>query len=183
MKTFALIALAGVASNATAQDMIICVEEVSAGSWEITAEFVSNPPATIDQLWADTSFDLNGSAITINSYNPSYDTTLGNAVITGNGSDSVNFTGNSNAFFGTPDPSNPLAVLSFTASSVDSLVLTGQNSALFDDGSAFGLVELYQSALGEPGTRTWAVEIKPIPAPASAALLGLGGLAAARRRR
>lgn len=183
MKTFALIAVAGVASSATAQDMIVCVEEVSAGSWEITAELVTSPSANaLVQVWADASFVIDGSAITINNYNASYDTSLGNAVITGNGTDSVSFVGNANTFFGTTDASNPLAVASFSAASVSGFSLVGQNSALFVS-PPFGEVLLYQTALNEPGSLTFAVEIKPIPAPASAALLGLGGLAAARRRR
>ncbi|MEL7485503.1 MAG: PEP-CTERM sorting domain-containing protein, partial [Planctomycetota bacterium] len=61
-----------------------------------------------------------------------------------------------------------------------SLDLVGQNSAIFDL-PPFGDVRLYQDAQGNPGTLSFAVEI--VPAPASAALLGLGGLAATRRRR
>ena len=182
MKTLALIVAAGAASTAAAQDLCITVapDGLGGNGWTVSAEFLSTPPSPIVMIWADASFDIAGSNVSVTSYNPSYDTTLGAAVITGNGTDTVSFVGNANAFFGTPDASNPLSVLSFTADSVDSLTLVGQNSAIFTL-APFGDVRLYQNAQGQAGTLTF--EVKIIPAPASAALLGLGGLAAVRRRR
>ncbi|MEO1534190.1 MAG: PEP-CTERM sorting domain-containing protein [Planctomycetota bacterium] len=185
MKTFALIAIAGVASSATAQDLCILVDDSDGdGEWTITAEFLGTPPSDLVQAWADASFVLAGDdAITINSFNPSYNTSLGPATITDNGTNTVGFVGNANSFFGTPDATNPLAVADFSyAGSFEALSLTlvGQNSAIFVL-PPFGDVRLYQDAQGNAGTLSF--EVKVVPAPASAALLGLGGLAAARRRR
>lgn len=183
MKTLALIAAAGLASTATAQDMTVLVApNGNVDGWDITATFNSTPATPIVQVWADVSFNLAGAdAITIDSFNAAYNTTLGPAVITGNGSTSVDFVGNANAFFGTPDNSNPLLVASFTsASAPTALTLFGQNSAIFDL-PPFGDVQEYLSATGDAGTLSFEVVI--VPAPASAALLGLGGLAAIRRRR
>ncbi|MEO1715520.1 MAG: PEP-CTERM sorting domain-containing protein [Planctomycetota bacterium] len=195
MKTLALIAAAGVASTATAQDLTITVDtpDNSFTNWVVTAEITD--PASVSanaivQVWADASFVINGSNINIDpaSVNPAYTTTLGPFVISDNGTDSVGFVGNANSFFGTPDSSNPLTVLEFTADGIPtSLDLVGQNSAIFDQ-PPFGEVILFQDALGnlvDPNTGEpyASFEVIIVPAPASAALLGLGGLAAVRRRR
>ena len=206
MKTVALLAFAGVASTAAAQDLTInVVERVGGGTWDVTA-VLNNPDQLstnpIVQVWADAEFQVTAaSGITIDIVDSSeyaaYTTTLGPFVITDDGTNSVGFVGNANSFFGTPDASNPLSVLTFTTSSgstpdtpaVADFQLVGQNSALFDQ-PPFGEVILYQDALvnltdpltGEPYA-PFNINIVPIPAPASAALLGLGGLAAARRRR
>ncbi|MEL6497301.1 MAG: PEP-CTERM sorting domain-containing protein [Planctomycetota bacterium] len=187
MKNLALLAVAGLASTATAQDLLICVDDLDGdGLWTITAEYIGTPPTPIVQAWADTSFALTGDGadITINNdFNTAYNTTLGDAVISNNG-DNATFVGNANAFFGTPDASNPLFVATFNYAgdpTAINLALVGQNSVIFDL-PPFGDVQLYQDATGAAGPQTFAVEYK-IPAPASAALLGLGGLAAVRRRR
>lgn len=184
MKLIALAAVAGAASSATAQDLIIDIFPISGDTFGVVAEFQSIPPTPIVQIWADASFTLSGSApITISSYNPAYDTSLGNAQLIDNGTNNVQFVGNANSFFGTPDSSNPLQVLTFDYSgslAALSLNLVGQNSAIFEL-PPFGDVRLYQDAQGNPGELTFGIHF--IPAPASAALLGLGGLCAARRRR
>ncbi|MEO0630217.1 MAG: hypothetical protein AAFY46_05760, partial [Planctomycetota bacterium] len=108
-----------------------------------------------------------------------YDTTLGPASVT-NGP-TASFVGNSNSFFGTPDPSNPLDVATFEyAGGFDDLRLSlvGQNSAIFS--VAFGGVSLYQDVNGNPGELTW--DVQYIPAPGTIALAPFA-LAATRRRR
>ncbi|MEL6798036.1 MAG: PEP-CTERM sorting domain-containing protein [Planctomycetota bacterium] len=206
MKTVALLAFAGVASTAAAQDLTInVVERLGGGTWDVTA--VLNNPTQLSmndivQVWADAEFQVTAApGLTIDidegSVNPAYTTTLGPFVVTDDGTNSVGFVGNANSFFGTPDASNPLSVLTFTTSAgstpdtpaVADFQLVGQNSALFDL-APFGEVILYQDALGnliDPLTNEpyapFNINIVPIPAPASAALLGLGGLAAVRRRR
>ncbi len=182
MKTLALIVAAGAASTAAAQDMTVLVAPTGGGNWDITATFNTTPPNPLVQVWADANFVIAGaSPIEITSFNPSYSTSLGPAQIIDNGTTSVQFVGSANTFFGTPDGSNPLAVASFTsATTPTSLTLVSQNSALFAQ-PPFGDVRLYLDAQNNPGSLSFEVII--VPAPASAALLGLGGLAAIRRRR
>ncbi|MEM9661885.1 MAG: hypothetical protein AAF937_06210 [Planctomycetota bacterium] len=164
--------------------MLVTVEDFNGDdSWSITAEFLSTPPSPILQLWADTHFQLNGdgSPITITDYHPSYDTTLGPAVIENNGTDRVEFTGNANGFFGTPDPSNPLFVASFDYAgdlNVLDLELIGQNPALFDF-PPFGDVRLYTGPLGQTELT---FQIVVVPAPATLILAALATAVSRRRR-
>ncbi|MEO1716107.1 MAG: hypothetical protein AAFR76_03250 [Planctomycetota bacterium] len=170
-----------VAGSAAAQpDMLITVDNVAGDEWTISAEsFVF---IDIIQLWADASFELigDGSPITITSYNPSYDTLLGDAVVT-NGP-TASFLGVANNQFGIADPSNPLYVLDFEyAGAFDDVTLTlvGQNSGEFRAGG-FSFLELYQDANGNPGSLTW--DIRYVPTPATLALAPMV-LVKARRRR
>ncbi|MEL7483722.1 MAG: hypothetical protein AAFN41_05135 [Planctomycetota bacterium] len=191
--SIAAAALLAVAGSTAAQDLFVFANPIAFNgnttTWEIQAEFFGTPPSDIVQIWADASFELfnpfdDQSSITILNYNSSYDTSLGQAVITDNGSNRPGFVGNANSFFGTPDASNPLTVM--TVEVVSDVLprlcldLVGQNSAIFDL-APFGDVRLYQDAQGNAGELTF--EFFCIPAPSAAALLGLGGLAAARRRR
>ena len=181
-----VIALVGVlaSSPAHAVDLQICVIPTGATSWEVTAEFLNTPPGDIVQIWADTSFRLTsfgGAPITITSYNQAYDTTLGPARITGNGTSVVEFVGNANSFFGTPDPGNPLLVATFESDFFADIELVGQNSALFDDGSPFGSVLLYQDAQGNPGELTFSTFW--FPSPGTTALAPLAFIATRRRRK
>ncbi|MEO1534182.1 MAG: hypothetical protein AAFS11_01285 [Planctomycetota bacterium] len=180
-KALMLIASAGAAS-AHAQDLMICVLPHGSGTWTIEAEFRSTPPSDIVQIWADASFRLssNGSPMTITSYNPAYDTSLGQARITGNGTDVVEFVGNASSFFGTPDPSNPLVVATIETEGFPQIELFGQNSAIFEL-QPFGDVRLYMDAQGNAGELTFSTFW--FPSPGSAAAFGALGLIAARRQR
>jgi hypothetical protein len=190
MKTLALLAAAGLASTAAAQaDLVVCVEEVSAGNWTVFGQYNGPILGTgISQIWSDTSVRITGNGnIDIGAFNNSYNSFFGPPVITGDNSTNVTFVGTAPGplLGGVFDASNPLNVFSFTyggAAANLALTLVGQNTAFFAQ-APFGNPVNYQNADGTPGQLTFAVVIKPIPAPASAALLGLGGLAAARRRR
>lgn len=173
-----------VAGSASAQpDMLICVEDLDGnGLWSITAEYLSNPPSAIEQVWADTSFELtgDGSDIRIVDFNPSYSVGIAPFILDG---EIFRFEGNSNVFFGIPDPSNPLWVLDvqyFGDPSALGMTLLGQNSAIFQN-QPFGDVRLYQDAMGNPGELTY--DIKIIPAPATLALAPIALVAARRRRK
>ncbi|MEO1717902.1 MAG: hypothetical protein AAFR76_12405 [Planctomycetota bacterium] len=187
MRTIGTAAFVGaLAGCGSAQpDMLITVDNVSAADWTISAEILSPPSfQAIVQVWADTSFELtgDGSAITIISYNPSYDTTLGNAFVS-NGP-TATFIGNANSFFGIPDSSNPLFVLDFTyAGGFEELELqlVGQNSALFDNFG--GSIDAYQFADGSPGNLTWDVQYIPAPATLALALAPITLIASRRRRK
>ena len=185
MKTFAALVAAGVATSASAQtELNICIEEVSLGSWNITAE-LKNPTGTVLAAVADLGFSMSGSNISNFSYNSAFDSDFfGPASVTATASQ-VDFLGGNtlpplNNAAG-PDSSNPLAIGSFNADSVDSFALVGQVTGAYT-GVPFPIILTYQDANGGAGDTPVNIEIKPIPAPASAALLGLGGLAAARRR-
>ncbi|MEO1534191.1 MAG: MYXO-CTERM sorting domain-containing protein [Planctomycetota bacterium] len=194
MKTFAIVALAGAASSVTAQDLVICVDDLDGdGRWVVTAEFVGAIPGSataIGAIWSDTSFriDGDGSDITIDaaSANAGYTSAIFGAPMINNGA-SATFVGLQPVGLGNPDPSNPLSVVEFDYAgnpNALSFELFGQNTGVFtgDPAQPFGTVLTYLDANNNPGAGTFAVEIK-IPAPASAAVLGLGGLAAVRRRR
>lgn len=186
MKTFAALIAAGVATSATAQtELNLCVEETSLGSWQITAELL-NPTGTIVATIADLRFNMTGTNISNFSYNAAFDSDFFGPAVVNASSTSVDFEGyntlpplnNANG----PDSSNPLFIGQFNAETVTDFSFVGQNNGAYS-GSPFPIILTYQTAAGTAGDTPYTIEIKPIPAPASAALLGLGGLAAARRRR
>lgn len=195
MKTFAIVALTGVASSVAAQDLIVCVDDLDGdGRWVVTAEYTGSLPAgttAIGTIWSDTSFVIggDGSDISIDaaSANPAYTSALFGAPVISNGAN-ASFVGLMPAApLGSPDSSNPLSIVEFDyfgAPNALSFNLQGQNTALFVGNPAqpFGTILSYLDVFNNPGQLSFRVDIK-IPAPASAALLGLGGLAAVRRRR
>lgn len=183
MKTFAALVAAGVAASASAQtEMIVCVEEVSLGSWNITAELV-NPENTLIAAVADLAFTMNGAGIANFSYNSAFDSDFfGPASVTTTPT-SVNFSGANTlpplANAGGPDSSNPLQIATFTAVDLSSFTVNGLLTGAYV-GTPFDEVFIYQNLDGSPGTveYNWC-----IPAPASVTLLGFAGIAAVRRRR
>lgn len=186
MKTFAALIAAGVATSAAAQtELNICVEETSVGTWTVNAELL-NPTGNIVATIADLGFTMTGTNISNFSYNAAFDSDFFGPANVNASATSVSFVGyntlpplnNANG----PDSSNPLFIAQFDADSVDSFVLDGQVNGAYS-GTPFPIILTYQTAAGTAGDTPYTIEIKPIPAPASAALLGLGGLAAARRRR
>ena len=180
-----------------AQDMTVCVEQDAddLSLWSVTATYNTplDPGVEIGTVWADAYFQIEGDGSDIlfvpGSDNPAYSAGLGPVSLT----DGVN--GSPAEFIGsqagptpfgpgTADPSNPLSVVQFTYSGdvdVLNLWLVGLNTVLFLDGSTFGDIQFYTDPFR--ATQTFEVVIKPIPAPASAVLIGVAGFAAARRRR
>ncbi len=195
MKTLAVFALAGAASSVAAQDLIVCVDDLDGdGRWVVTAEYTGSLPGAataIGTVWSDAGFVINGdgSDITIDasSANAGYTSALFGPPVINNGSSASFVAVMPGAPIGNPDSSNPLSVVEFDYFGVPQALtfdLAGQNTALFtgDPANPFGTILSYLNADGSDGDLTFRVDIK-IPAPASAALLGLGGLAAVRRRR
>lgn len=185
MKTFAALVAAGVAASASAQSLDINIVEGPAGSW--TASAVLNAPTgTIRAVISDLAFTMNGAGIANFSYNSAFDSTFFGAATVTASATQVNFSGTNTLpplnNPGGPDSSNPLSIATFNASSVSSFTVNGQMTGAYV-AAPFDNVFFYQNANGTAGTVPFSVNIVPVPAPASAALLGLGGLAAIRRRR
>jgi MYXO-CTERM domain-containing protein len=184
MKTFAAILAAGVATSASAQtELCITAATADGTNWTLTAELL-NPTGSVLAAVADLGFTMSGSGFANFAYNAAFDSDFfGPAAVTVTGT-SVDFLGGNtlpplnNA--GGVDSSNPLAIATFTADSVSGMVLNGQVTGAYA-GVPFPVILTYQDANGGAGDTPWSFKV--VPAPASAALLGLGGLAAARRRR
>lgn len=183
MKTAAMILAAGIASSAAAQDVTIIVDPGLG-----TVSFEYNGPNTIQQNWSSISVRLTGdAAINITSESSVYTSALtpAGAEITGNGSTEVTFVGEAGGalFGGAVDNSNPFNPFTFSYAGdlgAFDFVLFSQNSLTFPL-PPFGDPQNLMNANGSQGPISYEVII--VPAPASAALLGLGGLAAIRRRR
>lgn len=183
MKTAAMILAAGIASSAVAQDNTIVVDPF-AGTVNITY----NGALPVQQLWSDISVRITGNgAINILSESPNYtdDLTPAGADISGDGSTSVEFVGNAGGslFNGTHTPDNPWSPFTFSyAGDLGGFgfELFNQNTNTFVQ-APFGNPINMINGNGSAGPQSYEVII--VPAPASAALLGLGGLAAIRRRR
>ncbi|GAB5496194.1 MAG: hypothetical protein Phyf2KO_12740 [Phycisphaerales bacterium] len=185
MKTFAALVAAGVATSASAQtELCILVAPTGNGDeWAITAELF-NPTGTVLATIADLGFVMNGTNISNFSYNSAFDSDFFGPATVNVSASQVDFLGGNtlpplNNAAG-PDSTNPLAIATFNADDVASLSLVGQVTGAYT-GVPFPIILTYQDAQGNAGDTPY--EIKIVPAPASAALLGLGGLAAARRRR
>ncbi|MEO1717901.1 MAG: hypothetical protein AAFR76_12400, partial [Planctomycetota bacterium] len=138
-----------VGSASAEPDMLITVDNVAGDDCTVSAEFLSPYPGNVVvQVWAYASFDLagDGSAITITSYNPSYDNTaFGPASVT-NGP-TASFVGQAGPLFATPDLSNPLSVLDFTyAGRAESLELSLAGLNAIVDAFSFGSLVLYQDS-------------------------------------
>ncbi len=182
------IALAG---SAAAQDTVFSVEfDITTNTGVIRAEFFGDfvlGATSLTMVWADACFQIAGDGIapiTFIDYNPAYDTSLGDAVVT-NGT-TASFVGNSNSFFGTPDPSNPPWVADFSYSGSPSELefsLFGTNSILLDGPNApFGIVVLYFGTGLDFTPYTWISEVVIVPTPATLAVASYALIATRRRR-
>jgi len=208
MRTLALLAAAGVASTATAQTLTIDIvadntQVTGAGDTVVNFDVVVSLSGLADAnfgAFADLAFDvaLADAGYTFTSFG--WDNT---AVVNGFG-DSFNLDGTAVDGSGitgasaqnSPPPGNftggPNAALSITAYSF-SIDVTDLSARSFSTG--FALSGQTTTAFGSPpfpGIQDWNASgevivndatIEVVPAPASAGLLGLGGLVAARRRR
>lgn len=185
MKTAAMILAAGIASSAAAQDITITVNPTP-GAESLTIGY--NGGLVVQQLWSDISVRLTGDGpINVTSQQNVYTSVLtpAGATITGNGTGVVTFVGAApGALLGAPvNSADPFSPFTFTnGGTAGGLVLElfSQNTSTFVL-PPFGNPINMMNANGSLGPLTF--EIVYVPAPASAALLGLGGLAAIRRRR
>lgn len=209
MKTAAFaLALAG---SAAAQDAVFSIQETTdAGRYVVYAEFLGALPSgatRLDVVWGDVALEISGDApITFDAWNPGYENFLSGSVVQADvAANPARFEA---SMFGTPtfdmfggpapDSSNPLLVATFMyAGSTAALraQLDGQNAVLFEGpGFPFGIVELYQTAQGTAGTRSFTFQIPfgqfPadqldffVPAPGAFAVAPLAFVAARRQRK
>lgn len=191
MKSIAIITVAGLAAAATAQGVTLNFSAnattVNVGdtiSWTVSASFTgfSDPTAyyggfagpnfPFGQFFAsDNGLGLAGNFNTLMS---------GEAVPPqANGASVFDINIFNSALLGTNDPANPIDIFTFdvVTSSVGVLSYTSDGvHTVFPDSGIFTLgVEVPGSDISD--------SVNIVPAPGALALLGLGGLAAARRRR
>lgn len=186
----ALVGLAAMCSAQAQEHLLVSVDEIAVGSWQITAELLNpDPSEPLLVVIADVGFDMRGAGFQPFGfdYNPGFGPNGGlegpTIILTPN---SVYFLGSQ----GLPplfsrddlDSSNPMIMAEFSAQRVDSFELIGQVSGAYDD-APFPVVFSYQLADGSPGSVPYSIEINPIPTPGSVALLAGAGLAGIRRRR
>ncbi len=187
MKNIAILSIAGLAAAATAQSVTLHFDidgdplggsDVVADSatWTVYASFTgyTDPSAYFGGFVGSFLGSGDGAAADLTNL-------MGQQGVaaTANGADvTVNIF--NSALFQTNNPANPLAIFSFTTSGTTSELSYGADgtASVFPSSSIFALPDEYEGV---------AVNIISdrlvIPAPGAAAVLGLGGLVATRRRR
>ena len=185
MNRIALFALAGIAAAASAQSVTLhfdadgdglagSVVAASDASWTVYATFTGFPAADAYFGGWVGSFDATGDGAASNLVN-----LMGGAgtAAAASGADINNINIFNSALLGTDDQSNPLAIFSFdTAGTATELSYDASGIAsMFADSGIFGTpIETQYSVVSDRLV---------VPAPGAAAVLGLGGLVATRRRR
>lgn len=187
MKTTAILTIAGLAAAASAQSITLDFDvdgvagnsaavAASGGSWTVYASFTG---------FADAEAYFGGF---VGDWNATGDGTASNLVslMAGNATtpsaSGASITGLNifhSALLGTNDSGNPLAIFTFDTAGSSSLTYssaTGVASMFADDG-IFTLPDEFTDA------QITVTSDSLVPAPGALALLGLGGLTAARRRR
>lgn len=191
MKSIALITVAGIAAAASAQGVTLTFSAnattVNVGdtiSWTVSASFTgfANPTAYYGGF-AGPDFPFGQFIASDNglgtSGNFSNLMTHQGVPAASNGASVVNINIFNAALLGSNDPANPIDIFTFdvVTSSMGVLSYIGDGvHTVFPDSGIFTLgVEVPGSSISD--------SVNIVPAPGALALLGLGGLAAARRRR
>jgi hypothetical protein len=185
VKNIALLAVAGLAAGAAAQGVTLnfsaSASEINVGdtvTFTVSASFTGfqDPSAYYGGFVG--SFDANDSGLGLagNFMN------MMNGEGTPQAADGASVTGLNifnAALLGTDNQDNPIDIFSFdvTAGAVGTLEYTANGvHSVFPDDGIFTLAEEFAGS-------TVSDRVSIVPAPGAAALLGLGGLVAARRRR
>ena len=186
MKNIALLAVAGLATAATAQGVTLTFSAdattVAVGdtiSWTVAASFTGFQDASAYYGGFVGSFDANNAGLGTSGNFANLMAGTGTAASAAGASVGTINIFNA-ALLGSNDNGNPLAIFTFDvvtgAAGSLSYSSAGVNTVFGDDGIF---------TLGEEFAGTWSSDSVTIevPAPGAAALLGLGGLVAMRRRR
>ena len=187
MKSFAILAVAGLATAATAQGVTLHFSadstSVNVGdtiSWTVSASFTGFADASAYFGGFTGTYDAsdNGLGTSGNFANLMAGT---GTPATPNGASVATVNIFNAALLGTNDNANPIDIMTFdvvtSSGGVLSYGATGV-STMFPDDGIFSLGQEFSASVDSAS-----VNIVPVPAPGAFALLGLGGLAAARRRR
>lgn len=179
MNKIAIVALAGAATGVSAQSLDVVVTDTGSGTGTIVA--TSSLANALAFVWdIDGSFSTTDGIINLDLNAGFTNPILAPTPVTGNGTSSVSFTGvNATQLLPSPafDNSNPFTIATFT--------YTG-TFAGFDGGLNLSQISYAQPGAGFPDVQVYTdvnITYVPVPAPATAGLLGLGGLVAVRRRR
>lgn len=186
MKNIALLAVAGLAAGAVAQGVTLSFSadatEVNVGdtvSWTVSASFTGYTDATAYFGGFVGTFDASDAGLGTSGNFANLMAGQGTAPAANGASvDSVNVF--NAALLQTDDPANPIDIFTFDVVTGSAGVLSYSASGLstvFANDGIFTLGDEFTSA----SINSDSVNI--VPAPSAAALLGLGGLVAARRRR
>jgi len=187
MKNIAILSIAGLAAAASAQGVTLhfdidgdasTASDVVADSatWTVWASFTGYPDATAYFGGWNGDWTSTGDGAASNFVNLMAGTGVLGAP---NGADLEGVNIFNSALLQTNDPANPLAIFTFdTSGTTSELSYTGAAgvASVFPDGNLFGLPDEFTSV-------TIISDRLVVPAPGAAALLGLGGLVATRRRR
>ena len=187
MKNIAILSIAGLATAATAQgvtlhfdidgDPLTGNDVVAAdgnASWTVYASFTGFPNAEAYFGGFVGSFDASGDGAAADLANLMAGEGTAAAAA---GASIVDINIFNNALLGTDDTSNPLAIFSFNTSGTATELSYAASgvASMFEDGNIFGTpIETSFTIISDRVL---------VPAPGAAAVLGLGGLVAARRRR
>lgn len=183
----AFIGLAVTCSAQAQEHLLVSIDEVSLGSWTITAELLNPDPnkeivAVVSQFF----IYLEGSGFDDFTYNNQFDSDFAgpSRVIVQDGS--IEFWGHQwlppiNNVDG-PDSSNPLWAASFTADVVDSFEFIGDINGAYS-ASPFPEVFYYYRQDGAPADFGYTIDINPIPGPGGTVLITGASLMGLQRRR
>jgi hypothetical protein len=186
MKNIAILSIAGLAAAATAQSVTLHFDidgdplggqdvVADSASWTVYASFTgySDPAAYFGGFVG--SFDASGDGAASNLQNLMAGE---GTAATANGASIETINIFHSALLQTNDPANPIAIFSFDTSGTTSELSYSASglASVFADGGLFSLPDEFTSV-------NIISDRLVIPAPGAAAVLGLGGLVATRRRR
>ena len=197
MKTAAIIALAGIASIASAQSAHVMLThdqgdgEINIGEsavWTLSVAFTGGDTASGGNM------EISGDNALGNSSSMTYTATNGGSNGGASNGAGIGFVNWTNSLFleafggGAADRTNPFVVgtFSFTGGAVGTLDYTftlGEATSAFASVAISAFADFNMADVGAAGLTITSDSLNIVPTPASAALLGLGGLVAIRRRR
>ena len=182
MKNTLACALATLSLGAAGQDVVFTINPIGG---TVEAEYFGD--LVLQQMWSSISVRISGDGpLHITSENPVYTNLLSptGAIIAGEGTNNLTFVGEAvgDHLGGPIDSRNPFSPFTFSYAgslSAFDFELFSQNTVTFVQPPFGNAVNLINGS--NPGTISFRIDI--VPAPATTALLGIGGIGMMRRRR